>query len=418
MKPRRQSSGKIKYFYIPVFIAVMLITIGFKSLGSEKSVFDFLKQAAECTTTRIFGTTVYDAKLTFTGDIMVHSYQYNEAYNSQTGEYDFKHNFEDVKKYFDDSDFVIGNFETVMAGESVGVSDYPCFNSPDSIADAIKYAGFDLVTTSNNHCMDKGMKGTLRTLEVLDEKGIDHIGTYSSEEARSQIYIKDINGINVAFLSYTYGTNGIRIPEDWLVNVLSEDLVKSDINKAKELNTDVIIVLPHMGNEYEEYPKEVFKNWAHMMLNAGADIIVASHPHVLQPMEMVDITNDDGSVRKGFVMYSMGNFISSQTTPPRNASVILNVELEKKNSETDIIGVSFIPIWTQFRNASNTGNYFVVRSVYEVLSMPEENLKKIVRSKDISRLKDIHYETTKKLLDKDIPLEDIQNEYVFYGKML
>lgn len=418
MKQKRRNSGKIKYLYLPVFIAVMLMTIGFKSLGSEQSILDFLHQAADCTITRVTGTPLYDAKLTFTGDIMVHSYQYNEAYNSQTGEYDFKHNFEDVKKYFDDSDFVVGNFETTMAGENVGISDYPCFNSPDSIADAIQYAGFDLVTTANNHCMDKGMKATLRTLEILDDHSIDHIGTYSSEEARSQIYIKNINGINVAFLSYTYGTNGIRIPEDWLVNIISEDLIKGDIARAKALNPDIIVVLPHMGNEYEEYPKQVFKNWAYTMLNAGADIVVASHPHVLQPMEMVDITNDDGSIRKGFVMYSMGNFISSQTTPPRNSSILLNIEIEKKNDITNITGISFIPIWTQFRNASNTGNYFVVRSVYEMLTMPEADLKNTVRQSDISRLKDIHFETTRKLLDQDVPLENIQNEYLFYGKML
>ena len=418
MNQKRLNSGKIKYLYIPVFVATMLITIGYKSLGNEQSFFSFLQQRANCNITRIEGTPVYDAKLTFTGDIMVHSYQYNEAYNSQTGEYDFTHNFEDIKKYFDDSDFVVGNFETVMAGEDVGVSDYPCFNSPDSIADAIHYAGFDLVTTANNHCMDKGMKGTLRTLKVLDEKGIDHIGTYASYEERTQIYINDINGINVAFLSYTYGTNGIRVPEKWLVNIMSEELIKSDIARAKELDPDIIVVLPHMGNEYETYTRDVFKNWAYMMLDAGADIVVASHPHVLQPMEMVEITSQDGTVRNGFVMYSMGNFISSQTTPPRNASIILNIELEKKNNDTNITGVSFIPIWTQFRNSSNTGNYFVVRSVYEMLTMPEEELRNTVRKIDMPRLKDIHYETTKILLNEDIPLENIQDEYLFYGKML
>ena len=418
MNQKRPSSEKIKYLYIPVFVVTMLITIGYQSLGSEQSFFSFLQQSADCNITRIEGTPVYDAKLTFTGDIMVHSYQYNEAYNPQTGEYNFTHNFEDVKKYFDDSDFVVGNFETVTAGENVGISDYPCFNSPDSIAAAVADAGFDLVTTANNHCMDKGMKGTLRTLEVLDQNGIDHIGTYGSYEERAHIYTNDINGINIAFLSYTYGTNGIRVPEKWLVNIMSEELIKSDIARAKELNPDIIVILPHMGNEYETYTREVFKDWAYMMLNAGADIVVASHPHVLQPMEIIDITNEDGTVRKGFVMYSMGNFISSQTTPPRNASILLNIELEKKNEDTSITGVSFIPIWTQFRNASNTENFFVVRSVYELLTMPEDQLRNTIRQKDLSRVREIHYETTKLLLKEDIPLENIQEEYLFYGKML
>lgn len=416
MKRKRRSTGKIKYGFVPVFVVAVLFAVGFKTINSEKVVEAIKNAPAKCNMERVIGTFVNDAELTFTGDLMVHSYQYEEAYNPQTGEYDFMHNFTDMKKYFDKSDFVIGNFETVTAGEDVGISDYPMFNTPDSFVDAVKYAGFDLVTTANNHCMDKGMKGALRTIQVLDEKGIDHIGTYASEEMRSNIYMKNVNGINIAFLSYTYGTNGIPVPESWLVNILDEQLVKSDISRAKELNPDIIVVLPHMGNEYEEYVRDTFKNWAHMMLDAGADIVVASHPHILQPMEMVDITDDDGSQRKGFVMYSMGNFISSQTTPPRNASILLNIELEKKNNKTEITEVSYIPIWTQFRVADNSRNYFVVRSVYEMLTLPEDELNKTVRQKDILRLKDIHHETAQTLLNRDIPLEEIQNEYIFYQR--
>ena len=363
----------------------------------------------------VTGEKTSDATLTFTGDIMCHSYQYNEAYDASTGTYDFSHNFTDMKKYFDEADLVVGNLETVFAGADVGISDYPCFNSPDAFADAIADAGFDVLTTANNHSMDKRMDGVLRTLDVLDERGMDHIGTYRSAEERENILIRDVNGIKIAFLSYTYGTNGIPVPESWLVNPLDEELIKSDIARAKALEPDMIVVLPHMGNEYEEYVRDTFKNWAHMMLEAGADIVVASHPHVLQPMETVELADDDGGTRTGFIMYSMGNFISSQTTPPRNASILLNIDIEKTwQGKTYIKEVSFVPIWTQFQNA-NWQNHFVVRSVYEMLTLPEDQLSATVRSKDIPRLREIHFETTKTLLGEDIPLEDIRDEYIYYA---
>ena len=363
----------------------------------------------------VTGEKTSDATLTFTGDIMCHSYQYNEAYDASTGTYDFSHNFTDMKKYFDEADLVVGNLETVFAGADVGISDYPCFNSPDAFADAIADAGFDVLTTANNHSMDKRMDGVLRTLDVLDERGMDHIGTYRSAEERENILIRDVNGIKIAFLSYTYGTNGIPVPESWLVNPLDEELIKSDIARAKALEPDMIVVLPHMGNEYEEYVRDTFKNWAYMMLEAGADIVVASHPHVLQPMETVELADDDGGTRTGFIMYSMGNFISSQTTPPRNASILLNIDIEKTwQGETYIKEVSFVPIWTQFQNA-NWQNHFVVRSVYEMLTLPEDQLSATVRSKDIPRLREIHFETTKMLLGEDIPLEDIRDEYIYYA---
>ena len=321
-----------------------------------------------------------------------------------------------MKKYFDEADLVVGNLETVFAGADVGISDYPCFNSPDAFADAIADAGFDVLTTANNHSMDKRMDGVLRTLDVLDERGMDHIGTYRSAEERENILIRDVNGIKIAFLSYTYGTNGIPVPESWLVNPLDEELIKSDIARAKALEPDMIVVLPHMGNEYEEYVRDTFKNWAHMMLEAGADIVVASHPHVLQPMETVELADDDGGTRTGFIMYSMGNFISSQTTPPRNASILLNIDIEKTwQGKTYIKEVSFVPIWTQFQNA-NWQNHFVVRSVYEMLTLPEDQLSATVRSKDIPRLREIHFETTKTLLGEDIPLEDIRDEYIYYAR--
>lgn len=356
---------------------------------------------------------VTEAKLSVVGDIMVHDYQYNEAYNSQTGEYDFMHNFQDMKKYFAESDFIIGNFETTLGGSEKSPSDFPMFSTPDSFLDAVKDAGFNILTTANNHCMDTFQSGLERTIEKLDEYGIDHMGTYRSQEERDKILIKEANGIKFAFLSYTYGTNGIKVPEPYLVNLLDENLIRSDIQKAKQQGAEMIVVIPHMGIEYETQPREEFKKWADMMFQAGADIILASHPHVLQPMEYHEIENGDGTKRIGFIIYSLGNFISSQTTPPRNASIVLHITVEKTDDKKPVIkNVSFVPIWTQFRGTDGK-DHFVVRSVYEMLTLPEQEQNELLRQKDIKRLKEIHFETTSLFLNKEIPLEQIQDEYEF-----
>ena len=352
------------------------------------------------------------AKLTVTGDLMVHSWQYNEAYNQETGVYDFSHNFSEVKTYFEESDLVIGNLETVFAGEDRGISDYPNFNTPDAFGNALKDAGFNLLTTANNHCMDKGTDGLNRTIEVLDGLGIDHFGTYLTQEQRDTILVKDVNGIKIAFLSYTYGTNGMPVSSDYSVNLLDGGNMEADISRARDI-ADLVVVMPHMGTEYEESVSDKYKALADKMFEAGADIILASHPHILQPMEYRTITNADGTTREGFVIYSLGNCISSQTTPPRNAGVILNLEIQQLNYEKpEIKQVSVIPIWTQFRNV-NEKDHFIVRSVYDLLSLSDEELKATVRAKDIKRIKEIQVQSTKTLLGYEVPIEEIKREYIF-----
>ncbi|MBR5123160.1 MAG: CapA family protein [Anaerotignum sp.] len=354
---------------------------------------------------------VKTVKMAVVGDIMVHDYQYNEAYDPSTGEYDFMHNFQDAKKYFAGNDLVIGNLELTFGGTDRPYSSYPCFNTPDSFLDAVKDAGFNLLTTANNHSMDTGRNGVIRTLDKLDEYDIEHFGTYRSQEERDTIFYKDVNDIRFAFLSYTYGTNGIPVPEDYLVNIIDDSQMVSDIREARE-HADVVVVMPHMGNEYESYPRDIFVSWADMMFEAGADIVLASHPHVLQKMEYRKVDHGNGE-HDGFIIYSLGNFISSQTDPPRNASIILHLTVEQAGNEPpNVTEVSFVPIWTQFRNASNV-NDFVVRSVYERLSLSQAEKDAQIRGKDQKRLEEIHHETASFLLDKEIPLSEMQEEYIF-----
>lgn len=385
---------------LALFLGVVLLLSG---CGKSEPTFTAAAGKAE--------PIIKTAKLAVVGDIMVHDYQYNEAYDPATGEYDFMHNFQDVKKYFAGNDLVIGNLELTFGGPDRPYSSFPCFNTPDSFLDAVQDAGFNLLTTANNHCMDTGQAGLIRTLDKLDEAGIQHFGTYRSQEERDTIFYKEVNGIRFAFLSYTYGTNGIPVSEEYLVNLIDSDTMVSDIKEARK-NADVVVVMPHMGNEYETDPRDIFVEWADLMFDAGADIVLASHPHVLQKMEYRNLDHGDGA-HDGFIIYSLGNFISSQTTPPRNASIVLHLTVEQIADEPPSVKeVSFVPIWTQFRNAQNEDE-FVVRSVYERLSLSQSEKDAQIRKKDQSRLEEIHKETACFLLGRDIPLSEIQEEYIF-----
>ncbi len=350
------------------------------------------------------------------GDLMVHTWQMNDAYVKETGEYDFSNDFEMVKKYLERSDYRVGNLETVFGGKEIGYSDYPMFNTPDSFGEAIKEAGFDLLTTANNHSLDKKEAGLLRTLDVLDRLDIEHVGTYRSEEERNAYKIVEVNGLKLAFLSYTYGTNGIPVPKgkDYLINILNEELILKDLNEVKKLEPDMIIVMPHIGNEYELYPKEIFKRWIGLMVDNGADIVLASHPHVLQPMEIKEVEEEDGSRRQAFIIYSLGNFISSQRTEPRDQGIILNLEISKLNGNKAIIEkVSFIPTWVQFRDLSGK-DYVRVLSVYDALKDYENGINNNLRPKDIERLKRVHSSVTGIYLEKEVPLAEMKPEYIFY----
>ena len=358
------------------------------------------------------------ATISAVGDLMVHTWQMRDAYDKETGEYDFSNDFEMITKYLETSDFRIGNLETVFGGAEIGYSDFPMFNTPDSFGQAIKEAGFDLLTTANNHSLDKKEAGLLRTLDILDEFGIDHMGTYRSQQERDSFVIKDINGIRTAFLSYTYGTNGLPVPagKDYLINLMNRDLIRADLEAVKALEPDVIIVMPHMGNEYELKPKQVFIDWIDFMIECGADIVLASHPHVLQPMEVKEHIDENGDSRKVFVAYSLGNFISSQRTQPRDVGIIVNITLAKTGDErAEIDMVEYIPTWVQFTNQAGQ-DYVRVLGVADALNQYGEGIENQLRPKDITRLKAVHKWVTDIYTEGGVPEDEMKEIYTFYKR--
>ena len=288
-------------------------------------------------------------KLSAIGDIMAHNTQITDAYDKTLG-YDFSKCFKDIPDLVQDSDFFMGNLETTFAGSKKKYSGYPQFNTPEQLATDLKELGLDLVTTANNHSLDTGYAGVESTIAFLDEAGLPHTGTFNSQESHDQIYVTDINGIKTAFLAYTYGTNGIPIPsgKEYCINLIDRNLISKQIKEAKDQECDLIVVSMHWGVEYRTSPTAEQKELAEFLFKEGADVIIGSHPHVLEPFEKREITLDDGTKKDGFVIYSMGNFISGQTQANTRNSILLHLTITKngKTGKISIDKVEYDPLYT------------------------------------------------------------------------
>lgn len=282
------------------------------------------------------------------GDIMCHNTQYMDAYSN--GEYDFSYVFEDIKDKIESADLAIGNLETTFAGSKIGYSSYPTFNTPEHLATDLKELGIDVLSTVNNHCLDKGYTGIEGTINELDKVGIVHTGTYTSEEASNEITFIEANGLKIAILAYTYGTNGIPIPKgkDYCVNLIDREKIVSDLDKAKEGNPDLIIAIMHWGIEYQKSPNSEQQELADLLFQNGVDLILGGHPHVLQKMEKREVVLDDGTIKDGFVVYSLGNFVSGQYQAGTRQSIILHINLTKsgKTNKISVDSVDYTPIYT------------------------------------------------------------------------
>jgi poly-gamma-glutamate capsule biosynthesis protein CapA/YwtB (metallophosphatase superfamily) len=271
------------------------------------------------------------------GDILIHDTVYNKA-KQQSGAYNFNPNFVPVKPYLTQPDITMANQETMIGGTQFGLSSYPSFNSPHEVGDALKENGVDLVTLANNHTLDRGEKIILSALNYWNEIDVMYTGAYVSQDDQQNIRIMKKNDITVSFLSYTYGTNGIPVPagKDHLVNLIEAEKIKNDIKRAKDLS-DVSVVSLHFGNEYERMPNDFQKEIVKVVTEAGGDIIIGHHPHVLQPVKWE--TASDGS--KTFVAYSLGNFLSGQRRNFKDIGGIVQLTVTKHvKGEESTIGLA------------------------------------------------------------------------------
>ncbi|QJD83846.1 CapA family protein [Cohnella herbarum] len=301
------------------------------------------------------------------GDIMFHKEQLKSGYDPVTKSYDFKEFFEEVKPIISAADIAIANFETTTGGtETYEYMGYPRFNSPDEVLDSIQDAGFDVMATANNHSLDTGKKGLIRTLEKIKGSGMDSVGTYAKRPG-TRVLMKEIKGVKLAFLSYTESTNGLANAlssedRDSIINIIDEQKIKEDIQYAKDRQADVIIAFVHWGNEYERKPTREQVKWAQLMAEEGVGIILGSHPHVIQRSEQLKLNGNSA-----FVVYSMGNFISNQRTETLDNEytedgIIIHFEIRKNNetNETKIVKVKYIPTWV-YRNLDQGQQAFTYR---------------------------------------------------------
>lgn len=250
-----------------------------------------------------------EVSLVMVGDILLHT-PVEEAALQEDGTYSFARIFENMKEDIQSADVAIVNQEVIIGGEELGISGYPAFNAPYAIGDALVDAGFDVICQGTNHALDKGKTGLLNCLDFWQEKypEIAVLGIHESQEDQDEIYVYEEDGIRIAVLNYTYGTNGIALPEGmaFAVDMLNEEKIVRDLKLAEEM-ADFTIVCPHWGTEYKLEQSANQENWAKLFAKNGADLVLGTHPHVIQPIEWV---KDEETGNEMLVYYSLGNFVN------------------------------------------------------------------------------------------------------------
>ena len=284
------------------------------------------------------------------GDILVHTNVYKYASQLAQGteyEYDFKPMFENIKEIISSADIAFANQETPCAGKERGYSGYPTFNTPDEIADAVLYAGFDIVNIANNHMLDKGEKGHARNIEFWSSKPVTLIGGYKDRDDYENIRVIEKDGVKIALLAYTYGTNGLVLPSSSPLVVPYEnyDEMKRQTKLARNM-ADVVIVAMHWGHEDNFLPSSNQKELARMMANNGVDVIIGSHPHVLQPVEWLE--RPDG--KKTLVAYSIGNLISTMMYSRNMLGGIFRFNIAETDDGFAIENAEIIPTMTYYQS--------------------------------------------------------------------
>ena len=337
---------------VAISMALTLLAEGLKGFPLTSSSTTVVSQTADFKEKTTATEQETSARIMANGDLLYHDIIYISAKKSD-GTYDFHENFEYVKPWLKQADLVIGDFEGTVNKDHY-LAGYPLFNAPGEVMDAIKDAGYQVLDLAHNHILDSQIEGVVSTADAIEKAGMTPIGVYTHEPRdKAPIVIKEVNGIKVALLAYSYGFNGIEqsiSQEDYnrYLSDLDEDKMKAEIERA-EKEADITIIMPQMGIEYQIEPTEEQKKLYHKMIDWGADIIFGGHPHVVEPAETVEKNGD-----KKLIIYSMGNFISNQRIETmqdvENAKwtergVLMDVTIKKKSGKTTIETAQAHPSW-------------------------------------------------------------------------
>lgn len=362
-------------------------------------------------------------KLAFVGDLILLKDQVAAGYDAAAKEYNYDGVFKYAESYLQAADYAVGIFEGPAAGDDKGYStsnfddDIPLYlNYPDAFAQAVKNSGIDLVSTANNHLLDMGTDGALRTLDVLDNAGLEHIGSYRSKAEKEQIKTVKIKGLTCAVLAYTYGSN--YYTSDYFINenpyitslICSKDepyfeqcknSVYEDFKRAESLNPDLIIVIPHMGTQFLHTADDFQSTWNDIFIDAGADIVLSDHSHAVQPIEYR--TNNG---KTAVIVNSPGNFANSYCDYDGDATALVNIYI---NAETaSVNAVSVVPMYTYSEKDGEYSALPIYKAVYD------DEIKGKISGYELKRIKEVHGIITSVTVKKNIPLDNIEREYIIF----
>lgn len=345
----------------------------------------------------LFGHKEKSITLAAVGDILLHGRVYGGL--KKKSNYNFLEQLESVSHLLGKTDITVANLETIIAGQEMGLSGFPRFNGPVEIGYALKELGVDLVTIANNHVLDKGEEGLLKSISNLEKIGLEYDGAYKSLADKQRLRIFKRNGLKVCFISYTQGTNGIVPPADkkYLVNRLNDTKTISIIRELRRIKSkklaDIIVMSLHFGSEYHLNPSAKQKQLAASFADAGADVIIGHHPHVLQPPEWIETSHGT----KTFVAYSLGNFLSGQNGLHRQIGTVLSLELVKPDPKYRGILVRNPKYSLTFTNRESRLKYSIqtLKEWVDKHEFIETSMGKF-SSKEV-------YENTKKRMRKKIP---------------
>ena len=374
----------------------------------------------------------YTASIGSMGDLLMHKPVFDSQYSAavyQNGIYNFDSIFQYIKEDISALDYAIVNLETTLASNTnYPYSGYPNFNCPDEVVDGVKAAGFDMMLTANNHSYDTGITGYKRTVNVISEKGLETLGTYDTPDS-TKWTVQNINNVNVGMLCYTYATSetngrpalngGSPIKEAGLCNYFTyENLdkfyaeVEGYLAEMKEAGADATMLFIHWGEEYQLSENATQQKMAQKLCNLGIDVIVGGHPHVVQPIDLLESTEDPE--HKTVCLYSMGNAVSNQrqgaisaiNTAHTEDGVLFSVEFTKyEGGETYVSGVSVTPTWVNMFTNENK------RREYNILPLNRDSVDSWQEDFDLS---DATYNKAKESFDRTMDivgegLKEVQN---------
>ncbi|WP_452462164.1 CapA family protein [Oceanobacillus iheyensis] len=347
-----------RFFPVSIITIFFLLFMSFIDIETVEKRYNVHAGHASLLQKKTAPTIEQEITVSAVGDVLIHSPVYEDA--RERDGFDFNPMFKQVKTYLDSSTVTIANQETMIGGEEMGLSSYPSFNSPFEVGDALKENGVDVVTIANNHTLDRGEQAITNAIGHWQSIDMLYEGAYQNKEDQEKIRVLETEeGISIASLAYTYGTNGIPVPQgkEYLVDLIDRKKMKEEIIKAKKL-ADVVVLSLHFGNEYEHYPNQSQKDLAKFAANLGVDVIIGHHPHVLQPIDWV---KGEGG-HQTLVAYSLGNFLSNQQKYNQRVGGIFGFSITKRvkgeEENIEVHSPTFVPTYVYFEN--NYTNFRVI----------------------------------------------------------